>query len=87
MSDDQKGKAKPLEVRQWWHTSLIPGFGRQRQIDLCEFKVNLGYPRSVQKQIQVLVAHILIAVLGSHTPFNSSTRGNIKWEERKALTV
>ena len=27
----------------WWHTPLIPGLGRQRQVDLCEFKVSLVY--------------------------------------------
>jgi hypothetical protein len=25
----------------WWHTSLIPALGRQRQVDLCEFKTSL----------------------------------------------
>ena len=50
-------KLKPLEVRQRWHTPLIPGFGRQRQTDLCEFKATLGYTKSTQKEIQVVVAH------------------------------
>jgi hypothetical protein len=26
---------------QWWGMPLIPGFGRQRQEDLCEFKPSL----------------------------------------------
>ena len=31
------------EPRQWWHTPLIPALGRQRKMDLCEFKATLGY--------------------------------------------
>ena len=30
----------------WWHTALIPTLGRQRQVDLCEFKDNLVYRES-----------------------------------------
>ena len=33
----------PKLVRQWWCTPLIPGLGRQLQIDLCEFKASLVY--------------------------------------------
>ena len=29
--------------QMWWHTPVIPAFGRQRQVYLCEFKANLGY--------------------------------------------
>ena len=28
---------------QWWHTPLIPALGRQRQVDICEFKASLVY--------------------------------------------
>jgi hypothetical protein len=28
------------------HTTLIPALGRQRQVDLCEFKANLVYKAS-----------------------------------------
>ena len=28
---------------QWWCTPLTPALGRQRQADLCEFKVSLVY--------------------------------------------
>ena len=35
----KKGKV----VRQWWHTPLIPALRRQRQVDLCEFKVSPDY--------------------------------------------
>ena len=28
---------------QWWRTPLIPTLGRQRQVDLCEFKASLVY--------------------------------------------
>ena len=35
-------------------------------MDLCEFKATLGYTRSIQKQIQVIVPHT----------FNASTRGD-----------
>ena len=27
----------------WWSMPLIPALGRQRQVDLCEFKSNLVY--------------------------------------------
>ena len=27
----------------WWHMPLIPALGRQRQVDLCEFKASLVY--------------------------------------------
>ena len=32
----------------WWHTSLIPALGRQRQTDLCEFKTSLVYRASMR---------------------------------------
>ena len=58
MLKDQKDKAKPQEVREQWHMPLIPGFVRQREMDLCEFKATLGYTRSTQKKkIQVVAAH------------------------------
>jgi hypothetical protein len=28
---------------QWWHTPVIPAFGRQRQGDLCELEASLVY--------------------------------------------
>nr|XP_048293660.1 complex III assembly factor LYRM7 isoform X1 [Myodes glareolus] len=28
---------------QWWSMPLIPALGRQRQVDLCEFKTSLVY--------------------------------------------
>lgn len=27
----------------WWRTPFIPDLGRQRQVELFEFKVSLGY--------------------------------------------
>jgi hypothetical protein len=27
----------------WWHITFIPDFGRQRQVDLCEFKTSMFY--------------------------------------------
>ena len=43
-----RGKTKSLEVRQCCHqTPLIPGFGRQRHLDLCEFKATMGYTRTM----------------------------------------
>jgi hypothetical protein len=27
----------------WWHMTLIPSLGRQRQVDLCEFEDSLVY--------------------------------------------
>ena len=50
-------KLKPLEFRQWCYTTLIPGSERQSQEDLCELKATLGYTRSVQKQIRVVVTY------------------------------
>ena len=32
-------KIKKKESSEVWHTPLIPTLGRQRQEDLCEFKV------------------------------------------------
>lgn len=44
-------------------------------MDLCEFQGNLGYKRSMQKEIQVVVAHTInLSTTESHT-FHSSTRG------------
>jgi hypothetical protein len=31
---------------QWWHMPLISRFGRQKQMDLCEFKAILVYRSS-----------------------------------------
>ena len=33
-------------VRWWWHTPLILALGRQRQVDLSEFKASLVYRMS-----------------------------------------
>lgn len=30
-------------ARLWWHTLVIPAFGRWRHTDLCEFEANLIY--------------------------------------------
>jgi hypothetical protein len=27
----------------WWHITLFPALGRQRQADVCEFKASLVY--------------------------------------------
>jgi hypothetical protein len=29
--------------RVWWHRALIPALGRQKLVNLCEFKVSLVY--------------------------------------------
>jgi hypothetical protein len=34
----------------WWITHLIPALRRQRQVDLCEFKVSLIFKSSFQQQ-------------------------------------
>ena len=31
---------KNYSGRQWWHMPLIPALGKQRQVDLCEFKAS-----------------------------------------------
>ena len=70
-----RGKAKATRGQAVTsNTPLIPGFGRQSQTGLCEFKATLDYTRSMYKQIQMVMAHT----------FNPSPRGNIKWEEREA---
>ena len=46
-SEDQTAELShqfDIDVRQWWHTPLIPAVG-QRQKDLCEFKTTLNYMR------------------------------------------
>jgi hypothetical protein len=36
-------KTKTTDARwTWWHTPLIPELGRQRQVDLSEFKASLS---------------------------------------------
>ena len=44
-------------------------------MDLCEFKATLGYTRSLQKQIQVVVAHTSHP---STREFNPNTKGDYK---------
>ena len=39
----EKKRKKERIARWWWCTPLIPALGRQMQMDLCEFKVNLVY--------------------------------------------
>ena len=37
-------EGEKLEItRQWWHMTLIPALGRQRQVELCEFTASLAY--------------------------------------------
>jgi hypothetical protein len=36
------------QVGQWWHMPLIPPFGRQRQVDFCEFDASLVYRASLR---------------------------------------
>ena len=67
-----EGKTKPLEAKHWW--SLIQVFGRQKQVDLCEFKVNLAYRRLMQKQIKVVVAHTFNPNTRESHAFNPSTK-------------
>jgi hypothetical protein len=42
-----------LIARQWWHTTLIPTLGRQRQVDLCVFEANMVYRLSSRSAKQV----------------------------------
>ena len=40
----EKKKRKKTNLGQaWWHMALILALGRQRQVDLCEFKGSLDY--------------------------------------------
>lgn len=36
----------PQITGQWWRTPSIPELGRQREVDLCEFKARLVYTES-----------------------------------------
>ena len=39
----------PLKLQTnwvWWYTHLIPALGRQRQLDLCEFKTGQIFKES-----------------------------------------
>ena len=47
-------------------------------MDLCEFKATLGYIRSIQKQIQVVVAHTFNPSTRESHAFNPSTKGEQK---------
>ena len=47
---------------------------RQRQKDLCEFKVTPGYTRLIQKQIRVVVAHTFNPSVWESRTLNPSTR-------------
>ena len=41
----------------WWHMLLIPAFKKQREVDLCEFKIGLGYiVRPCKKEEKVVAA-------------------------------
>ena len=52
-------------------------------MDLCEFKDTLGYTRSRQKQIQVVVAHTFNpSTMESHA-FNPSTKGEYKTRRQR----
>ena len=40
----QLSSYKPVFIaRLWWRTPLIPALGRQKQVDICEFKASLAY--------------------------------------------
>ena len=54
-------------------------------MDLCEFKDNLVYRGSMQKQMQVVVLHTFSPSSRETCTFNSSPRGNIRREERYSL--
>ena len=43
-------------------------------MDLCEFKVTLGYTRSVKKQIQVVVTHSFNPSTSESYTFNPNTK-------------
>ena len=54
---------------------------------LGELKATLGYTRSMQKHIQLVMAHTFNpSPRESHT-FKPSTRGKINWEEREKLSL
>lgn len=39
LDEKQEDKNKPLEARQWYNTPSNPRFGRQKQLELSEFKM------------------------------------------------
>ena len=59
-------------------------------MDFCEFKATLGYTKSIQKQIQVVVSHTFnpsVGELGESHTFNPSPReldgSRHNWAERE----
>ena len=42
-------KIHVILARWWWHTPLIPAFGRQRKADFCGFDANLIYKPCLEK--------------------------------------
>ena len=47
-------------------------------MDVCEFKATLGYTRSMQKQIQVVLAHVFNPHTRESHAFNHSNKGKYK---------
>jgi hypothetical protein len=67
-----------LVNRAWWYSPLIPELGRQRQADLCEFKVS---------QVYKARARIAKAISTQRNPFSKKKKQKKKNKKKKTKST